>query len=451
MKPSLPPDRPDSEMAGQSPTELHGMLTTSRHRTRWRNIGLAVIGVVIVTFLILWATGIIAFKSASEQQPRYLKAPVTRGDMETSISATGNLEALNTVEVGSEVSGRIRALHVDFNDPVTQGQLLAEVDPEQLQASLEQASAQVVAANAGVDEAQASLTEAQRDAARSKELADKGLLSRKELDSAVAKAARARASLVSARASARTAQASFDAAKTRLDKTSIRSPIRGTVLSRLVEVGQTINAGMQTPVLFTIAEDLKSMRLSTRVDEADIASVAVDQTASFTVDAYPDRTFASRVVAVRNVAQTEQNVVSYEVLLSVENPDLLLKPGMTATVEIVTMSQKDALLVPNKALRFQPPGATTSFRGAPRPPGMPFIGGQGRGVDQKDPAAASKASVGKIEARQGIVWILDQDTPTAIKVSKVATNGDHTAVTSPQLREGMEVLTELADQGTAKK
>jgi len=425
--------------------ELQTMLTAGKSQARWRKVVLLVVVAVLILIGVGFWTGVLGGSTGASDQPAYVTETVNRGDLETSITATGNVKALNTVEVGTEVSGKILALHADYNDPVTKGQLLAEIDPEQLQAAEAQAKAQVLAARASVREARASLAEARLDAERSKDLAKKGLLSNKDLESAVAKAERADASLASAKASSTLAEASYDAARSRLGKTEIRSPINGSVLSRAVEVGQTLNAGMQTPVLFTIAEDLRRMRISSRVDEADIGSVAVGQDASFTVDAYPENKFTSKVESVRNVSQVEQNVVSYEVLLSVENPDLLLKPGMTTTVEIITMSQKNVLLVTNKALRFTPPSMNKdSMRG---PPGMSFLNTKTTTKESGTPVS----SLGKLDSHEGIVWTLQNGSLRPLKVTKLATNGVKTAVKSDELKAGMEILIDLADSGKTTK
>ncbi len=427
---------------------LAALLNEGRKRTRVRRI------LVLVTASVLLAGGAVFFlkwKKVDEASkvPRYVEEKVTRGDLIASISATGTVEALNTVEVGAEISGRILSLHADFNDAVTEGQVLAVIDPEQLKAAVDQAKAQMLAADAQVAEAEATLVETKQDAARAVDLAAKGLYSSKDLESSKAKAVRAQAALKSAKASAAMAKASFTTARSKLGKTEILSPISGTVLSREVEVGQTINAGMQTPVLFVIAEDLRRMRLSSRVDEADIGNVREGQSAVFTVDAYPGRKFNSTVTSVRNVPQTEQNVVSYEVLLSVDNKELLLKPGMTASVEIVTEKHSNVLLVPNKALRFSPPRDDMGF--FRRPPGMPFLGKAGgrRGGREGKQAERRAEGRGKPAADEGVLWMLDdKGGPGAIKpvkVRKVATDSIRTAVESERLKEGDSVIVEQAE------
>jgi HlyD family secretion protein len=425
---------------------LEQILSAGKRRSRWRRVIILSIVAIVVAVAVLVGFRVFGGGGAAAAQS-YETAAVTRGELKAAITATGTVEALNTVEVGAEVSGKIAALHTDFNDSVTAGQLLAEIDPEQAEAAVAQAKAQVLGARASVAEAKASLEAARLDADRSKALAEKGLLSSKELEAAVAKGAQAKAALQSARASAAIADASYLVARNKRGKTEINAPISGTVLSRVVEVGQTINAGMQTPVLFTIAEDLRSMQLSSKVDEADIGAIKVDQAATFTVDAYPERSFASSVLSVRNVPILDQNVVSYEVLLTVDNGELLLKPGMTASVEIVTMRMRDALLVPNKALRFSPPAPA---HGPPRGMMIPGIGGPPEKGSAADPAR-SLERLGKLSAKQGVVWVLAGTTPKPVVVEKLATDGVSTAIVCDALPAGTQVIVDLgASAGTAE-
>jgi HlyD family secretion protein len=426
------------------PDQMDALLADGRRHSRRRRIVFIVTGALLLAVAGLLCFWMLKAKDKAGE-PSYETVAVTRGDLKSTITSTGTVEALNTVEVGAEVSGRIASINADFNDSVERGQLLLVIDPEQAKAALAQAMAQVLAARAGVAEAKAALVQAKLDSERSTALAAKGLLSSKELEAATATAARAAASVQSAQASAAIAKASYDAAQNKLGKTEIRAPISGTVLSRVVEVGQTINAGMQTPVLFTIAEDLRRMRLSSRVDEADIGTVAVGQPASFTVDAYPDRTFASEVIAMHNVPQSDQNVVTYEVLLSVDNKDLLLKPGMTTTVEIVTSLRKGVLLVPNKALRFKP--ASVSAKPMGPPPGLPFLGKPG-GSAESTKGGEALGRIGKLDTQQAVLWTLDGLEPKPLKVEKLATDGTQTAVKGDGIVEGLRVIVDLA---SAKK
>ena len=430
------------------PGTLESVLASGKRRTRTRKIAVAAVAAALAV------GGVVAFRATraaeASAQPAYKTAAVVRGDLKASITATGTIQALNTVEVGAEVSGKIAALHADYNDAVTAGQLLAEIDPEQAKAAVDEAKAQVLAARAGVAKAKATLTAARLDADRSKALSEKGLVSAKELETSVSNLELAEASIQSADASLAVADASYTSAKTKLGKTQIVAPISGTVLSRRVEVGQTLNAGMTTPVLYTIAEDLRRMRLSSSVDEADIGAVAKGQKASFTVDAYPDRTFESGVDSVRNVATVTSNVVSYEVILTVDNSDLVLKPGMTASVEIVTLLIPDALLVPNKALRFTPADASPSKGGFPR--GIPFLGGpRGKKADDKTTNEAALAALGKLGPRQAVVWLQKGAGLAPVVVEKIATDGTDTAVKCDALAAGAKVVVDLADAAGGEK
>jgi len=390
----------------------------------------------------------------------YVTVATKRGALRSTVSATGNLEALNAVEVGAEISGKILAVHADFNDQVSAGQLLVQLDPEQHEATVAEAKAKVRLANAGVADARATLTLRRSAARRDRGLAERGLLSAAALEETLALSQRAAAALESAYANASLAKASLESARARLEKSRIVSPIDGRVLSREVEPGQTVNAGMQTPVLFVIAEDLSRMLLSASVDEADVGGVREGQQATFTVDAYPGRRFASRVLSQRNLPRSDQSVVSYETLLSVDNPDLLLKPGMTATVEITTRLRQGVLLVPNTALRFRPPSVRTAGGRRGPPIGSPLLGsrgpkagrgkaggGKGRpggpgGPKGKGKGGAAAPGAGR-DPRAAEVWVLSGGRPRRVEVIKVGTDGLRTAVEGPGLQEGVEVVTDL--------
>jgi len=341
----------------------------------------------IIPALVILGGAVFAYLKITEKQaaaaaPEYIYKTLTRGNLISSVSSTGTVEAKNTVEVGAEISGRILSLHADFNDHVEKGQVLAQIDKTVHEATVAEAKAKLLSARAQVAQSDADRQESIREAARAEELAAKGLMSSKDLETSKTAVVRAQAAVLSAKASLAIAKANLESAQTNLSKTQIVSPIDGVVLSREVEEGQTINAGMNTPVLFVLAEDLKEMSLSSLVDEADIGRIQEGQTATFQVDAFADKAFSSKVISVRNVATTQDNVVSYEVLLNVDNTEKLLKPGMTASVEIITESYNDQLLVPNAAFRFSPKSASSSsFR---RPPGgMPFMFGGGGNKNNK--------------------------------------------------------------------
>jgi HlyD family secretion protein len=283
---------------------------------------------------------------------------VARGGLVVKVTATGTLQPINQVDVGSELSGTIRDVPVDFNSVVKRGDVIARLDTQRLEAQVLQSESALAAAEARIEETRASQLEAEARLARLErvhEMSGGKVPSAAELDGARASAARAKAELASAHAAAKQARATLDTQRTDLSKAEIRSPIDGVVLKRLVEPGQTVAAAMTTPILFTLAEDLRAMELLVAIDEADVASVAEGQRADFTVDAWPGRTFEAEVVQVRYGADALEGVVTYGALLRVTNPELRLRPGMTATAEIVVNRVDDALLVPNAALRFSPP------------------------------------------------------------------------------------------------
>lgn len=430
----------------------------------------------LVAFAVI--AGVLLYRSRQQgaKGTSYVTSPARVGDLVETVTATGTLEALDTVEVGSETSGRILDVLVDFNDQVKKGQVLATIDPEQASARADEAAAQLRAARASVARAQATQQEAAQNLKRSRGLRDAGLISQQDFDAAQATALRAQADIASARAQATVAEAGLSAAQSSLQKTSILSPIDGIVLSRAVEPGQTVAASFQTPVLFTIARDLKDMSLHVQVDEADVGKVREGQAATFTVDAYPQREFDSRVVSLRNVATTEQNVVTYEAVLAVDNNDLLLRPGMTATASVVTQRKQDVLLVPNAALRFTPPDVAAANNQDQRRGGLflPGItrggpggpGGGGNRQQQRSGQAGNAQAPGGAQSAQGTqgtqggrrrgaradatVWVLRQGAPVAVQVTTGATDGRNTEIRSQQLKAGDEVIVDVAAQ-TPKK
>lgn len=427
---------------------------------RWALWGLVAVAVLV---------GVLLFRARQSEGKgtSYTTTPARVGDLVETVTATGTLQALDTVQVGSETSGRILDVLVDFNTQVKKGQVLATIDPEQASARADEAAAQLRAARASVARAQATQEEAAQSLKRSRGLRDAGLISEQDFDTAQATARRAQADVASARAQATVAEAGLSAAQSSLQKTSIVSPIDGIVLSRAVEPGQTVAASFQTPVLFTIARDLKDMSLHVQVDEADVGKVRESQPATFTVDAYPQREFESRVISLRNVATTDQNVVTYEAVLAVDNSGLLLRPGMTATASVVTQHKQDVLLVPNAALRFTPPDVAAANqdqrRGGLFLPGITrggpggFGGGnrrQQRSGQNGDAQAPSGAQGGARRAgagANGTVWVLRQGAPAAVQVTTGATDGRNTEIQSPQLKAGDEVIVDVAAQETAKK
>ena len=328
-------------------------------RPRWL---LPLVLILLVGAVAWWLLG----KRSGDETSAYRTAPVERGEIRTAISATGTLSATATVDVGTQVSGTLQSVEVDYNDTVKQGQVIARLDPSTLQARLDQASAALATARAGLSEAQASAKNAEADYKRKSELVARQLISRTDADLALAARDQARARIGSAQAQVRQQQASVDSARLDLEKSVIRSPVDGVVLQRAVEPGQTVAASLQTPVLFKIAGDLRQMEIVLAIDEADIGQVREGQTARFTVDAFPDRKFNGRVKQVRLAATNTNNVITYPVVVEVENPDQTLLPGMTANAEIEISRKQDVLSVPNAALRFRPADESNNAG----PPGM---------------------------------------------------------------------------------
>jgi len=391
-------------------------------KRRRRILAAAAVAIALVV------AGAVAF-GGGPPPPAYEKADVARGDLEVTVTATGNLEGLNTVEVGAEVSGKVTEVLVDHNSRVEKGQLLARIDPEQSQAAVDQAQAQVTAAEASVLQAQATRDEAIDKLQRGEEQDKEGLISRQDLQTLRAAASRAKAAVASAKAELQLARANLTSARSRLDKTAIVAPIGGVVLSRLVEPGQTVTAGFTTPVLFKVAEDLTRMRLVAKVDESDVGKVSEGQAARFTVDAWPDRVFEAKVTSVRNEPTVEGTVVSYETLLSVDNGEMLLRPGMTATATIVVDHRENVLLVPNAALRFSPPPQASRGGGLPLP-------GLGR---------SPWAGGGQQKAAGPRLWVEEAGALRPVPVKALATDGQHTQIESPQLKEGAQVIVNLAE------
>lgn len=296
------------------------------------------------------------FIREKEPQISYVTEPLKRGDLTQSITATGTIEAMNTVSVGSQVSGNLAQVLVDYNDQVTKGQLLAAIDPTLFQADVDKANASLATAYGDLAQGKASLAHSLRALERKKELVSKNLIARVNQDDAELAYQSARAILMALEGKIAQAKASLTRAKTDLDNTRIISPVNGVVIAKKIETGQTVAASFSAPELFTIAEDLRHMKVEADVDEADIGLIKAGQPTSFTVDAYPDRVFEGKVDRIRLAPNVNSNVVTYTVEIGVSNNDLSLYPGMTAEVNIVTATVKDVLMAPASALRVTLPG-----------------------------------------------------------------------------------------------
>ena len=405
------------------------------NRYKW-----AIAGVIVTAFAIF------AFRlGTSAPEASFRTALATRGDLTVKITATGTTQPLNQVEVGAQISGLIEAVNVDANDRVTYGQSLASMEKDQLSARVRQSQAQLTSARAKVEEAEANVLEAQNNLKRAKSLHVQGNVSEQSLDNINAIYARSQAVLASAIAQVTVAEANLAADETNLSKTEIKAPIDGIVLKRQVEPGQTVAASFQTPVLFILAENLSAMKLVIDIDEADIGQVKEGQFATFSVDAYPGRVFPAGITSVLFAPKNENGVVTYEALLSVDNEDLALRPGMTVAATITTANRNGAILVPYAALRFQPPmppreeeESSTRRRGPPGLMGM-MMPRFNRNIGDRQLPLQPGA--------QGRVWVLDNGRPRPIPVQIGLLDGERAEVTADGITEGMEVVIGIESAG----
>lgn len=404
--------------------------TKRRRRLLWSLLilVLAVVGLVLTRASMLQETPI-----------SYTTALAERGELIVTVTATGNLQPVNRVDVGTEISGTIDVVEADFNDQVSVGQVLARLNTEQLEARLRQSRAALAVAEASVLEARATVTETASRLKRARELTNQRLASQEELDISSAAAARAEAALAMAEANVEQARAQLTSDQRDMEKAIIRAPIDGLVLERKVEKGQTVAATLQTPLLFTLAEDLRQMVLHVDVDEADIGRISVGQGARFTVDAYPERTFPAEIQQIRFAPKTIDGVVSYETLLVVANDDLALMPGMTATAEVIVTRAEEALLVPNAALRFSPRPLDTADPGTRRTGLLGMLMPRPL-VSNSTPAVATPATTAR-------VWTLRDGVPEPIAVQVIATDGTLTQIAEGAVSPGMELLVDMRVPG----
>ncbi len=354
-------------------------------------------------------------------RPEYRTEPVTRGDIEQAVTATGTVNAVTTVQVGTQVSGTIKTLYVDFNSRVKKGQMIAQIDPSTFESQVQQAQANLLSAQANLEKAGAALVDAKRTFDRNKELFAKNLIPRSDLDTAETNYQTDKAQVEVSKAQVEQAKASLAYARQNLAYTRIISPVDGIVISRNVDVGQTVAASFQTPTLFTIAQDLTKMQIDTNVAESDIGVVKVGQKVDFTVDAYPDTTFEGKVWQIRQAPITVQNVVTYDVVIQVSNKDFKLMPGMTANVSIIIQTRSDVLRITNAALRFRM---------------------------SERPAAAGGAAAAAGEKRGPSVWILESGKPKRVVVDPGISDGTYTEVVSGDLKEGQQLIVESLKKKT---
>jgi HlyD family secretion protein len=392
--------------------------------------------------LVMAIVAIIWLATRGTPAAEYSTQLVERGDITVTVNATGSLAPTNQVEVGSELSGIVTAVTVDIDDRVTMGQVLARLDTAKLASQAMQSGASLEAARAQLLQRDATAEEARAQLARLEEVhrtSEGRVPSQQELDAQRASAKRADADRANARAAVSQAEAALRTIRTDLAKMVIRSPTNGVVLTRTVDPGQTVAASFQAPVLFTIAEDLTKMELTVNVDEADVGQVRTGQKATFTVDAYPERVFEAQVAKVRYSSETVSGVVTYPTILYVDNPDLLLRPGMTATAEIVVERVTNALLVPNAALRFTP-----AVEAAPSPSGGGTVIGRLMPRPQRRSGMPSEAAPTGTVRR---VWVVRDGAPVAIEIETGVTNGIMTAVVSGELEVGTPVIIDAVGRG----
>jgi HlyD family secretion protein len=412
----------------------------------------------IVVPAALLAVGALAWalthRASEGAAPVYETATVARGRVAAAVTASGTLSALVTVDVGSQVSGRVLALHADFNSQVKKGQVIARIDPSLFESQVAQARANEQMAVASLRGAESARAEAKRQHDRVEALVEKTYAARAEAETALAQLQAADAELASAKARVAQARAARGQAETNLAYTTIASPIDGIVISRDVSAGQTVASSLQAPKLFTIAEDLRKMEVHTDVAESDVGRVRQGLAVAFSVDAFPGERFGGVVKEVRYAPKTVQNVVTYDAVVSVDNSELKLRPGMTADVSFVVEEVADALLVPNAALRFRPPAAAAPAAPDAAPDAAPGANGSSRAPG---PTGADGAAGGDRPARQGaeasgraagprrVVHVLAADgTLRATPVRIGPSDGTRTAIAGAELAEGDRVVTGLA-------
>ena len=406
--------------------------------------------IVIVIILIIGTIAFVSFKD-KKNEPKFKTDKVMRGDIESAVTATGSVNPVTTVLVGTQVSGTIKNIYVDFNSPVKKGEVIAQIDDAQFttkvrqaeanlesakanienaRANIENLKARLNASKADIDKARVALTDVRTNLDRIKKLWEERLASQKDMDSSqnsydsqiaqlksteathdsnIAQLNAAEAQYKTSLAQVKQSEASLDTVRLDLEHTRILSPVNGIVVSRNVDVGQTVAASFQTPTLFNIAEDMTKMQIYSNISEADIGKIKVGQPVEFTVDAYPDTIFKGNVSEVRNAPITIQNVVTYDVVVKVDNSELRLKPGMTANVSISVSNRKDVLKIPNAALRFKPP-------------------------EMQDKVTVREKDSG--------VWIIEDRKPKRIKAATGISDGNYTELISGDIKEGQELIVE---------
>ena len=402
-------------------------------------------GAVVLVLAMAGGTAYLVKRRSAKPKVQWETSAVDRGRITARVTATGTLSALVTVQVGSQVSGSILKLYADFNSTVKKGQVIAKIDPRLFQAALENARANYAQAKATLDKDKVVAKFADRQFKRQGPLAKDSLIAVSDLDTAESTAGSSMAQVEADRANVKQALAILHQAEVNLALTSIVSPTDGTVISRNVDVGQTVAASLQAPILFVIAEDLRKMQVDTSVAEADVGKLRAGMQATFTVDAFPGEPFKGAVRQIRNAATTVQNVVTYDAVIDVDNSDLRLRPGMTANITFVFANKDDVLRVTNAALRFRPSADLMSALKLEMPHGhRSGSDGAASGPSQRPggPARAGGSPKGDEAPDRRTVWVLRDDLPSPIRIKTGTTDGTKTEVVEGALQVGDLVISD---------
>lgn len=407
--------------------------------------------IIVVVILLIAAGGGYAYwrMSDTNKEPAYLTTPVTKGNVRQVVASTGTLQAVVTVVVGSQVSGTIEKLSADFNSKVEAGQVVAQLNQDKFKAAVDQARANLLAAQATLAKNKVTVADALRTLERNRELRKRDVMAQSELDASQTAYDAAVAQLEVSQAQISQAQAALNQNMVDLNNTVIRSPVDGMVISRSVDVGQTVAASLSAPTLFTIANDLAKMEVHTSVDEADVGNVSEGQEVSFTVDAFPVRRFRGKVHQVRNAPTTVQNVVTYDAVVRIDNKEMLLKPGMTANVQFLVSEKEDVLTVPNMALRFKPPEEKNEVQDLLRQE-------QGRAAPQLGARRTSRSGAGGNAGGQGRrvrqvkIYLLKDGKAQPVDVQLGITDGSKTEVVAGKVNENDPVILSMSSSAAAQ-
>lgn len=391
---------------------------------------------IVIPLLLIAGAGIF-FYLKKTPKITYKTAKIERGNVIATVAATGNVSAVTTVQVGTQVSGTIHKLYVDYNSRVKQGQAIAEIDPSLFNASVEQALGNRLNAEGALLKAKIALADAERTYNRNRKLLADGIISQEDFENFESAYHTARAAVSSAEGVLAQTKGSLKQAQTNLRYSIIRSPVDGVIISRSIDIGQTVAASFQTPTLFTIAKDLTKMQIEVSVDEADISRIKLQQKVSFTVDAYPEQTFKGVISQIRSAPVVTQNVVTYVVVVTVENSDLKLKPGMTANVSIEVDRKDDVLKLPPAALRFKPKSDAADTRESKRP--------------EMGAGTVKTGGKGEHRAKGQQIYVLKENKPLAVPVKTGIANSVSIELVEGALKEGDEVIIEQQGGNGKKK